>query len=773
MRVRHDAPAERDANVPAGRETNMPEARETDMPAARETSLPRRHGFGIGRRLFLAFGAVAGLTVLACAVALVSYNDVGATLRGITEDNLPAMGLSLRLAKSSAEVVSAAPAVLAAVDVRQRDAAMKTLAAGQSSLGQVIDALAATPGGQAATAGLRQTAAKLHDNLDQLGAAVGRRLAFRDQRIAEVRAIRAIDDALDKKLAPLIDDASFNLVILLQGATDAPDAKAIQQRISDIADKQLGAFQAMLELRADCNLALGLLGEAANIPDRDLLPPVRDRFTAAARRIGKALDALKGTSANGASGGGVAASGTAASGTSGGTQDASGLTGLVADLLRHGSDASNMFDLRRLELEATVASETILAANRQLADALAPQVAALVEHNERSAREAATDTGQAIARGRVLLIGIAAASLVIALAIAVFYVGGAVVRRLTALRRAMAAIAAGDLDAAIPRSGRDEITEMAAALAVFRDNGRAAQQAELAAAVDRQLMADRQRAELLALADGFEANVKGMVTAVSGAAGEMQATARRMVHTAEETSRQSDPASAASAQATTNVQTVAVATEELASSISEIGRQLTGAAEVASQAVAQTQHTNAAMLGLAGTAQKIGDVVRLITTIAGQTNLLALNATIEAARAGAAGKGFAVVAGEVKSLATQTARATEDIAARIREIQDATRDAVSANETISQTIGRISDIATAVAAAVEEQDVTTRAIARNVQQAALGTQCVSDNIVGVTRAADETKQAATLVLQSAGELAGQAQGLSDEVERFLGGVRAR
>lgn len=312
--------------------TNLPVVRETNLPVVRETRLPRRHGFGIGRRLFLAFGAVAGLTVLACAVALVSYNDVGVTLRGITEDNLPAMSLSLRLAKSSAEVVSAAPAVLAAVDVRQRNSAMTMLAADQRSLGQVIDALAATPGGQAATAVLRQTAAELHGNLDQLGAAVGRRLALRDQRIAQVRAIRAIDDALDKKLAPLIDDASFNLVILLQGATDAPDAKVIQQRISDIADKQLGAFQAMLELRADCNLALGLLGEAANIPERDLLPPVRDRFTAAAGRIGKALDALKGTSANAASGSGAAASGAAtgaaaASGAPGGPRTPAGWVG--------------------------------------------------------------------------------------------------------------------------------------------------------------------------------------------------------------------------------------------------------------------------------------------------------------------------------------------------------------------------------------------------------------------------------------------------------------
>jgi methyl-accepting chemotaxis protein len=523
----------------------------------------------------------------------------------------------------------------------------------------------------------------------------------------------------------------------------------IQQRLADFVDKQLGALLAMLDLRADCNLALGLLTEAANIRDKDLLPPVRDRFGATAGRIGKALDALKATPA------------------------ADALTGPVADLLRYGSGAANIFDLHRHEIEATAEGETILAANRKLADALAPLVAALVEHNERAAKGAAADTGRAIAHGRVLLIGIAAASLVIALLIAVFYVGRAVVRRLTALRRAMAAIAAGDLDAAVPQNGRDEITEMAAALAVLRDNGRAARQAELAAAAERQRMADQQRAELVTLADGFEANVKGVVTTVTSAAGEMQTTARRMVQMAEDASRQSDPASAASAQASANVQTVAAAAEELAASISEIGRQLAESAQVANQAVAQTQRTTTSMRGLDATAQKIGDVVRLISAIARQTNLLALNATIEAARAGEAGKGFAVVASEVKSLATQTARATEEIAARIREIQDAAHDAVSANGTISQTIDRINEIASAVAVAVEEQDATTREIARNVQQAAHGTRCVSDNIVGVTRAVGETKLAANLVLQSAGEVAGQANGLTEVVERFLGGVRAR
>jgi methyl-accepting chemotaxis protein len=705
-------------------------------------------GFGIGGKLFLAFGVVAGLTVMACAVAMISYDAIGTTLRGITEDNLPAMSLSLRLAKSSAQVATAAPAVLAAAGLPQRDAAVTALAASQGSLDRVIDALAATVGGKQATAGLRQTAAEMRTNLDRLSVSVGKRLALRDRRIAMAGTIGATGDALDKSLTPLVDDANFTLVMGLQSAADAPDPKVIQQRLAGLSDTQLGALQAMLDLRADCNLALGLLTVAANIGDKDLLPPVRDRFGAAAGRIGKALHALAATPA------------------------AAALAGPVSDLLRFGSGGANIFDLRRQELEATTEGETILAANRKLADALAPLVATLVEHNERAASDAAADTRQAIAHGRVMLIGIAAASLVIALMIAVLYVGRTVVRRLTALRRSMAEIAAGDLDTAIPQNGRDEITEMAAALAVLRNNGHAARRAELEAVAERERMAAQQRAGLMALADEFEANVKGVVITVTRATDAMQTTARHLVQLAEDASRQSDPVSAASAQASANVQTVAAAAEELAASTLEIGRQLTESATVATQAVVQTQRTTASMQGLEAAAKKIGDVVQLIGAIAGQTNLLALNAMIEAARAGEAGKGFAVVAGEVKSLATQTARATKDIAAQICEIQGATHDAVSANEAISQTIGRINDIANAIAGAVAAQHVTIREIAGNVQHTAHDTQSVSNSIIGVARAAGETKLTANLVLQSAADVAGETQGLTGEVDRFLGGVRA-
>jgi methyl-accepting chemotaxis protein len=266
--------------------------------------------------------------------------------------------------------------------------------------------------------------------------------------------------------------------------------------------------------------------------------------------------------------------------------------------------------------------------------------------------------------------------------------------------------------------------------------------------------------------------VAEVVKSVAAASNELKSTAESMSATAEETSRQATTVAAASEQATTNVQTVASAAEELSSSIAEISRQVAESASIAGQAVDEAGRTNATVQSLAEAAQKIGQVVELINDIASQTNLLALNATIEAARAGEAGKGFAVVASEVKNLANQTAKATEEIAAQINEMQTTTNGAVGAIQGISGTIGRISEIATSIASAVEEQGAATQEIARNVQQAAAGTQDVSANIGGVTQAAGETGAGASQVLSAADELSRQSAQLQTEIDQFLGNGKA-
>ena len=278
--------------------------------------------------------------------------------------------------------------------------------------------------------------------------------------------------------------------------------------------------------------------------------------------------------------------------------------------------------------------------------------------------------------------------------------------------------------------------------------------------------------ENLKIASGFEATLQGVVGTVASAAAQLRGTAESVSNSAEDTSRRSAAVATASEQASTNVQTVAAAAEELAASVAEIGRQVSRSTSIASSAVEEANRTNVSVQGLVEAVGKIGDVVKLINDIAGQTNLLALNATIEAARAGEAGKGFAVVASEVKNLATQTAKATDDIGSQIGGIQMATRQAVEAIQGISGTIEQISEIATTIASAVEEQSAATQEIARNVQQASGATSQVSSNISGVTRAAAETGKATQQVLGAADALAREAERMRTEVGTFFARVRA-
>ncbi|MDC7785650.1 methyl-accepting chemotaxis protein [Rhodoplanes sp. TEM] len=359
-------------------------------------------------------------------------------------------------------------------------------------------------------------------------------------------------------------------------------------------------------------------------------------------------------------------------------------------------------------------------------------------------------------------------TLAVAIAIARSITGP--LRRMT---NAMKDLAGGRLDVEVPGVGRnDEVGAMAEAVAVFKTNAieRRRLEAERKEAEGR--AAAQRKADMVRLADAFEQAVGGIIATVSSAATELEATATTLTRTADTTQKMSASVGAASEEASTSVQAVAAATNEMSSSIGEISRQVQSSSRIAEAAVGQAAKTDARVGALSVAANRIGDVVKLITAIAEQTNLLALNATIEAARAGEAGKGFAVVANEVKALAGQTAKATGEISAQIAAMQSATQDSVAAIKEISGTIGQIAEVASAIAAAVEEQGAATAEISRNIQQAAAGTTQVSQTITAVSRGAEETGAASGEVLDAAGQLAVESNQLRSEVARFLDTVRA-
>ena len=697
-----------------------------------------RRSIGIRGKIFAAIAAIAGFTVLATVVATLSFIEISGLFNGVAKRSLPNVMATFELAGESQELATALSPFFSARTDAERTAQHTTVNNKLLRLTEEISGLADPVADQ--------QMADLGKTIEALDQALAAQIAAADQRMQRYEQLANTHRRFLAIAEPLAQQAQTELTMTAMGLSE--DVKKLIASQLRLVGRQVPLIQTLSTVMAKINLVVGLYGTVATVDDPAALPKLQEAIAAADADIRFQLDILERLSEN------------------------AQFRPFAETILGFGSGDDSVVARRTAELAARRTALGLVAKAREMTVAISKQLDTHVTQVKQETDRAVAEAGGAIEGAQIKLWALAVISLVVSAAFAWFYVGRRVVERITRLSAAMRRLADGDLETAVADVDRpDEIGDMARAVGVFRDSMtetrrlQADQQREAAA------KAERQRA-LEQSFERFAAEMDRIAGVVAGTADDVKSSSLSMSQTAEETSRQSTAVAASSAQTSANVQTAAAAAEELSSSINEISRQVSQASDVARQAVQEAELTNTTVKGLEAAAGQIGEVVRLINDIASQTNLLALNATIEAARAGEAGKGFAVVAAEVKNLAAQTAKATEDIQGQVQSIQTETTKAVDSIGAISKTIGTISEIAVVVAASVQEQGAATQEIARNVQQAAAGTQEVSGKIESVTSAAGETGAAARHVLSAAEKMREESTTLQHQVSSFIAEVKA-
>ncbi|MDV7341789.1 methyl-accepting chemotaxis protein [Terasakiella sp. A23] len=712
--------------------------------------------FGIGAKLLLSFVGLALLSIITATVSWKSLRDVNDSQTQIIDKDIPTIKRALELARQSVQLTGAAPLLYASQTKEQGEERFASLKISYNQLIKKLNQLDKSISSHDEVEVLRKNLVGIWTKLEEVNKLLGSSLIMQETRSKKTQTILKSRTDLQNHITPIAKKAKSTMLFtnldweeMIEETRDGN----LDVDVEGATEKSMSALKAMeggLNFKAEGNLLLSHLLEAMDSHNAFQVEQIRTRYTQSLAAVANQLSNLKKAKVN-----------------------VSKLDPLFKTFVDLGKGEGNVIDARLEELKLNNQSKLLLEESKQVANAMMVQIDKVVGVVNQELKKSEEANAALSKRTNVVLLTLAALSVVISILVSWLYIGRNVVHRLNLLANSMMEIAEGNLQTRVHRDGNDELSEMGKALRVFRENAKEAVASSARIERERQEVAIQKRNDELELADGFDNSVGEYIRQLSAAANSMNQNSQNMNMLATQVLEESQTVAKTSGQITGYIGGAASATEELSASIQEISRQVAQSAEISGEAVAEAASMNQVMSSLHSGSRRIGEVINLINIIAEQTNLLALNATIEASRAGEAGKGFAVVASEVKNLATQTTQATDDIGQLIQQIQQEVDQAVHANESITHVIQRIDEISTGISSAVEQQGAATKEISQTVQDAAKGSQQITQSISSVSEVSTKSGQASSDLLNVSESMNALTSELSDEVDQFLNEIRQK